>query len=169
MGIGEFVKKNLQSEQKKRLVKKIGRRRDLQDVEFAIHAVSNFFNHLHMAFLGSKDRIRIFKLNEIPLDVLPPIGRVVRSLVELGENCEEESLKLELLDQSKRFQSIINGLSEVIEIKDSNSVYWMERTGKQKDIIHLRSAPLDVSQILESELFEKRFTCRDDKCHTNSK
>ena len=140
---------------RKGLLKKIGRRRDLQDVEFAIHAVSDFFNHLHMAFLGSKDRLRILKPNEIPLDVLPPIGRVVRSLVELGENCEEESLKLELLDQSKRFQSIINGLSEVIEIKDSNSVYWMERTGKQKDIIHLRSAPLDVSQILESELFEK--------------
>ena len=153
MGIGEFVKKNLQSEQRKGLLKKIGRRRDLQDVEFAIHAVSNFFNHLHMAFWI--DCIRIFKPNEIPLDVLPPLGRVVRSLVELGENCEEESLKLELLDQSKRFQSIINGLSEVIEIKDSNSVYWMERTGKQKDIIHLRSAPLDVSQILESELFEK--------------
>ena len=54
MGIGEFVKKNLQSEQKKRLVKKIGRRRDLQDVEFAIHAVSNFFNHLHMAFLDQR-------------------------------------------------------------------------------------------------------------------
>ena len=126
---------------RKGILKKVGRVKDFDNVDFALHAVSDFFNHLHSDTLGQKDRIRILKPNEIPLDLLPPLSRVIRSLVELGENCEEESLKIELIDQSKRFQAHIHGLSEIVEIKDSNSVYWIERTGKQKQIIHLRSAP----------------------------
>ena len=153
MGIGEFVKKNLQSEQKKRLVKKIGRRRDLQDVEFAIHAVSDFFNHLHMAFLGSKDRIRIF------------MKFLLMSYHQLEEFCEE-ILKIRTTRSVEKISNRSLMACPRLSIKDSNSVYWMEELS---DIIHLRSAPLDVSQILESELFRKRFTCRDDKCHTNSK
>ena len=140
---------------RKGILNKVGRVKDFDSVDFALHAVSDFFNHLHSVTLGQKDRIRILEPNEIPLDLLPPLSRVIRSLVELGENCEEESLKVELIDQSKRFQAYINGLSEIIEIKDSNSVYWIERTGKQKQIIHLRSAPLEVSRILERALFDK--------------
>lgn len=140
---------------RKGLLKRVGRLSDFDHVESGIHAVSDFFNHLHTANLGQKDRLRLLEPNQLPMDILPPLSKVARGLIELGENCEDETLKIELLDQSKKFQGYIHALSEIIELKNEDCVYWIERTGKQKQIIHLRSAPLDVSQILEVELFGK--------------
>jgi ATP-dependent DNA helicase DinG len=76
-------------------------------------------------------------------------------LVELGELTEDESLKVELKDHARRMQGYLNGLSEVLELKDQNSVYWIERTGKQNQIIHLRSAPLEIAQVLQGQLFSR--------------
>ena len=53
-------------------------------------------------------------------------------------------------------QGFLTGLSDVVELKDENSVYWVERTGKKNQIIHLRSAPLDIAQVLDEELFKKQ-------------
>ena len=140
---------------RKGLLKKVGRLSDFDSVESGIHAVSDFFNHLHTANLGQKDRVRLLEPNQLPMDILPPLSKVARGLIELGENCEDEALKIELLDQAKRLQGYIHSLSDIIELKSKDCVYWMERTGKQKQIIHLRSAPLDVSGILKEELFRK--------------
>ena len=140
---------------RKGLLQKIGRTKDHECIENANLAVSDFFQHLHIKSLGNQERKRLLEPNQLPLDILPPLARVVRNLIELAENCEEESLRIELKDQSKRLQSYVMGLSEVIELKDTNSVYWLERTGKKKQIIHLRSAPLNVSEILKEVLFTK--------------
>ena len=77
-------------------------------------------------------------------------------MIELAETSEDESLKLELRDQARRMQGFLTGLSDVVELKDENSVYWVERTGKKNQIIHLRSAPLDIAQVLDEELFKKQ-------------
>ena len=76
--------------------------------------------------------------------------------MELGELCEDETAKLEIKDQAKRMQSYLHGLSEVFDLKNPDAVYWMERTGKKNQIIHLRSAPLKVAEILREELFAKQ-------------
>jgi ATP-dependent DNA helicase DinG len=76
--------------------------------------------------------------------------------VELGELCEDETAKLEIKDQAKRMQAYLHGLSEVFDLKNPDAVYWMERTGKKNQIIHLRSAPLKVAEILREELFAKQ-------------
>ena len=53
-------------------------------------------------------------------------------------------------------QGYLNALSEVFDLKNADAVYWMERTGKKNQIIHLRSAPLKVAEILHDELFERQ-------------
>ena len=45
--------------------------RTLISVESGIHAVSDFFNHLHAANLGQKDRLRLLEPNQLPMDILP--------------------------------------------------------------------------------------------------
>ena len=73
----------------------------------------------------------------------------------MAELSDDEAIKLELKDQIRRLQAQINGLSEILELKDENSVYWIERTGKQNQIIHLRSAPLDIAHVLKEQLFSR--------------
>ena len=140
---------------KKGLIARMGRAVDFEAVENAENAVSDFFQFLHMKTLGRKDRMRLLEKGVLPMEIFPPLSKLCRCLVELGELTEDESLKIELKDQARRMQGYLNGLAEIIELKDENSVYWIERTGKQNQIIHLRSAPLDIAPVLREKLFSR--------------
>lgn len=149
------IRRIYNSKKRKGLISRVGRTKDFESVENAEHAVSDFFQYLHMNTLGKKDRIRLMEKGILPMEVFPPLSRLCRSLIELGELTEDESLKLELKDQARRMQGYLNGLAEVLDLKDSNAVYWIERTGKQNQIIHLRSAPLEIAKALREQLFAR--------------
>ena len=111
---------------------------------------------MHESTLGKKDKgFDFWKGGNLPMEVFPPLSKLCRCLVELGELTDDESLKTELKDQARRMQGYLNGLGEILELKDIKSVYWIERTGKQNQIIHLRSAPLEIAQALNNQLFSR--------------
>ena len=149
------IRRIYNSKKRKGLISRVGRTTDIEAVENAELAVSDFFQYLHMNTLGKKDRIRLMEKGILPMEIFPPLSRLCRSLIELGELTEDESLKLELKDQARRMQGFLNGLAEVLDLKDSNAVYWIERTGKQNQIIHLRSAPLEIAKALREQLFTR--------------
>ena len=149
------IRKIYNPKKRKGLLAKAGRPRDLDAVEDAELAVGDFFQYLHSKSLGNKDRVRIRETGVLPLEVFPPLSKLCRSLVEVAEITEDESLKIELKDQAKRVQGYLTGLSEIVELKDGKSVYWLERTGKKNQIIHLRSAPLEIAEVLREHLFSK--------------
>ena len=149
------IRKIYNSKKRKGLLAKAGRPRDFDAVDNAELAVADFFQYLHVKSLGNQDRVRLREAGILPLEVFPPLSKLCRSLVEVAELTEDESLKIELKDQAKRVQGYLNGLSEVVELKDEKSVYWLERTGKKNQIIHLRSAPLVIAEILRERLFSK--------------
>jgi len=149
------IRRIYNSKKRKGLISRVGRSIDFESVENAELAASDFFQYLHVQTLGKKDRIRLLEKGLLPMEIFPPLSRLCRCLVELGELTEDESLKVELKDHARRMQGYLNGLSEVLELKDENSVYWIERTGKQNQIIHLRSAPLEIAQVLQGQLFSR--------------
>lgn len=149
------IRRIYNSKKRKGLISRMGRTTDFEAVENAELAVSDFFQYLHINTLGKKDRIRLMEKGILPMEIFPPLSRLCRSLIELGELTEDESLKLELKDQARRMQGYLNGLAEVLDLKDSNAVYWIERTGKQNQIIHLRSAPLEIAKALREQLFAR--------------
>jgi ATP-dependent DNA helicase DinG len=149
------IRRIYNSKKRKGLISRVGRTTDFEAVENAELAVSDFFQYLHINTLGRKDRIRLMEKGILPMEIFSPLSRLCRSLIELGELTEDESLKLELKDQARRMQGYLNGLAEVLDLKDSNAVYWIERTGKQNQIIHLRSAPLEIAKALREQLFAR--------------
>jgi len=149
------IRKIYNSKKRKGLLAKAGRSRDFDAVEDAELAVADFFQYLHVKSLGNQDRVRLREAGVLPLEVFPPLSKLCRSLVEVAEITEDESLKIELKDQAKRMQGYLTGLSEIVELKDGKSVYWLERTGKKNQIIHLRSAPLEIAEVLRERLFSK--------------
>ena len=151
-----FLRRLYNPRKGKGLLKMAGRLSDFEAVEDAIQAVDDFFQFIHMESLGQKERTRLVEKGRLPMEVFPPLSLVLRKLVELGEICEDETTKLEIKDQVKRMQGYLNALSEVFDLKNADAVYWMERTGKKNQIIHLRSAPLKVAEILHDELFERQ-------------
>ena len=149
------VRRIYNSKKRKGLIHRIGRPVDFETVENAELAIFDFFQYLDVKILGNKDRVRLMEKGTLPMEIFPPLSRLCRSLIELGELTEDESTKIEVRDQARRMQSYLNGLSEILELKDENSVYWLERTGKQNQIIHLRSAPLEIARVLKEQLFDR--------------
>ena len=150
-----FLRQLYNPKKGKGLISKIGRESDLLAIENAALAASDFFQYLHMDTLGEKDRQRLRHSHSLPMEIFPPLSRVLRSLIELSDLASEESARMELRDQAKRIQAYLSDLSEVIEQKDENSVYWLERGGRSNQIIYLRSAPLEIATVLREELFAK--------------
>ena len=91
----------------------------------------------------------------MPIELFPPFGRALRSLIELSDRADDEPTRRELKDQIKRGQAYLSAISEFIEVKDKSCVYWLERGGSRNQLIYLRSAPLSVAPILAEELFAK--------------
>jgi ATP-dependent DNA helicase DinG len=149
------MRKIYNSKKRKGLLAKVGGPNDWEIVENAELAVADFFQYIHLKSLGNQERIRLREAGVLPLEVFPPLSRLCRRLVEVAEVTEDESLKIELKDQAKRMQGYLRGLSEIVELKDEKSVYWLERTGKKNQIIHLRSAPLEIAEVLREQLFSQ--------------
>ena len=126
-----FLRRLYNPRRGKGLLKMAGRLSDFEAVENAIQAVEDFFQFIHVESLGQKDRSRLVEKGRLPMEVFPPLSLVLRKLVELGEICEDETTKLEIKDQVKRMQGYLNALSEVFDLKNPDSVYWIERTGKR--------------------------------------
>ena len=140
-----FLRQLYNPKKGKGLISKIGRESDLVAIENAALAASDFFQYLHMETLGEKDRQRLRHSHSLPMEIFPPLSRVLRSLIELSDLASEESTRMELRDQAKRTQAYLSDLSEVVEQKNENSVYWLERGGRSNQIIYLRSAPLEIA------------------------
>ena len=150
-----FFKKLYNAKKGKGVLKRIGRSSDFEAIEQAELATENFFNHLHIEVLGERDRLRLREPNSLPIELFPPFGRALRSLIELSDRADDEPTRLELKDQIKRGQAYLSAISEFIEVKDKSCVYWLERGGSRNQLIYLRSAPLSVASILAEELFAK--------------
>ncbi|MDA7822889.1 ATP-dependent DNA helicase [Opitutales bacterium] len=150
-----FLRRLYNPKKGKGVLAKIARSNDLARIEEAKLAVEDFFQYLHMETLGDRDRVRIRHGHSLPMEIFPPFGKMLRTLVELSDLTEGEVTRLEIKDQAKRAQGYLSALSDVIEQKNKDHVYWIERTGSNNDILHLRSAPLQVAELLREELFGK--------------
>ena len=139
----------------KGLLSKIARESDFVVFDHANLAVQDFFQYIHLQILGERERVRLLDSQSLPMEIFPPLSRLLRCLVELSELAKEESLRMELRDQIKRVQAYLHDLSEVIEQKEKGSVYWLERGGRSNQIIYLRSAPLEIATVLRQEIFSK--------------
>jgi len=140
---------------RKGLLTQVARECDINALDQAVRAIQDFFQFLHLEILDEKDRVRLLNPHALPMEIFPPLSRLVRNLIELAEMTKEESVRIELRDKVKRLQGYLSDLTEIVEQKNLNSVYWIERGGRTNQIIYLRSAPLEISNILKEELFSK--------------
>jgi len=154
-GLENFLRRLYNPKKRKGLLAQTIRQSDADRIEEARLAVEDFFQFLHIETLGQKDLVRLRHGQTLPMEVFPPFSKMLRSLVELGDLAQGENKRLEIKDQVKRAQGYLTSLSEVVEQKNKDHVYWVERTGAQKQLIHLRSAPINVAESLRRQLFSR--------------
>ena len=116
---------------------------------------SAFFQSIQEGFLLSGRPLRLQTPNwsENPLDL--PLRDLIHGLNQVENRLPEGPERDELEGVRRTLQAYREGINEVIQLADSESVYWLETSGVKGDRVHLRSAPLDIAGPLRTRLFER--------------
>lgn len=116
----------------------------------------SFFDDVRTTYLrsGRPFRFREPEWLENPVDAA--LRQLVHGLARREERLEEGPRRDELEGVRKSLQAYRDGMTEVLQLGDPESVYWSEAGGRKGSIVHLRSAPLSVAEPLRRALFSRR-------------
>jgi ATP-dependent DNA helicase DinG len=120
-------------------------------VETGQERLKIFFNEIRQ-WLGGEGKKKATEKNLIENVIDEPLQQMGAELAELRKNEIDENLAFEIDSYGRRVERRRTGIASFLELGDSNSVYWVERA--ERDKIILRSALLEVGEVLRNCLFE---------------
>ena len=128
----------------------------IQGVERVFEEMGEFFNLVgHVVdFKGESRECRVRQPDLVPNTLAEPLRDLWVRLEEMAEGMEKENAgRGELLDGVRRLREAHGALRLFLDQEDEGSVYWVERSGRDRDAITLRSAPVEVADRLRDSLF----------------
>ncbi len=154
-GVNRLLNALYNPKRKKGLIAKHGTPRDREAVTDAIQSARDFFSEIHYGFLIEREVARLSEADWADAAVLTALDRVAQSLNSIANRIVDERANAEILDQRSRILTVRNAIAECLKMDADDTVYWLERGGRRIPIIALRSAPLDISDLLRQQLFER--------------
>jgi ATP-dependent DNA helicase DinG len=126
----------------------------------SIDSVDHFFQAIEEAAEFRKGReCRVRNPEIVPDTITIPLARVQAAVVAAVKEAEDEKLKSELQDLGRRIREARRGVTDFLQQKPENHVYWVERTGKAAQNLTLHAAPIDISSVLNRILFPEERIC----------
>ncbi len=124
-------------------------------VEECLEASHQFFAFLHDKLLATKPLLRLREKGfaEPYLDL--PMANLVTHLGKILAKMADGKARDELDEKMGRLASCRQSIAQFLELADEGHVYWLELTGKNRGIVALRSAPIDVAPALRELLFAR--------------
>ena len=119
-------------------------------------AGTNFFAQIDLDQLSKQDIVRCHRTGWADNNLLEPLSELLKGLGDLYNRLEDGPMRDEIKGARSQVNATLASLKECLELADESSVYWIERTGKRKATIALRSAPIDVAPLLRDHLFRRQ-------------
>lgn len=155
-GVNRLLNYLYNPKRNKGLIGKCGTPRDRATVTDAMSSARDFFSEIHYRFLSQREIIRLSEPDWADATILTALDRVANTLNSVANRIADERANDELLDQRARVLAFRNAIAECLKLDAEDTVFWLERGGRRLPIISLRSAPLDISELLRKQLFERR-------------
>ncbi len=140
---------------KKGFLKKIGNPGDRRLVAEALAACSEFFEQTAHSILRNRDQVRLLEGEWTEPVFQQPLIALVKRLKSLAQKEQDETRADEIRDQQLRIESYRTVLLRFLELDFDDHVAWVERIGKTRRIVSLRSAPIDLAPVLRQILFRR--------------
>ena len=105
---------------------------------------------------------REFRVREVDFVSDTITGRLTAlqaRIVEAVKRADDEILKAELQEFSRRIRDARDGIAIFLEQSAPEHVYWVERTGKTERFLALNAAPVDLAPVLRRMLFRDNCCC----------
>ncbi len=102
-----------------------------------------------------KSNGRLDRPVDVSNDLSYELRRLGTMILQAAERVLSESDQVELTSAAKKCQLLSDSITAWAEQKADDSVFWVERSGTQKQRMSLMSAPIEVGPILREHLFNE--------------
>lgn len=155
-GLDRLLKSLYNPRTKRGLFTRYGQARHNLSVIHALEAAENFFGFIRQHLLNVRSEVRLREPDWCEPTLAQPLRAVIDAAGSLADRLEEGPARSEMLDQQARLKTYHSGINDFIGLKAEDHVHWLERSGRQGQIVTLRNAPLDVAPYLEESLFRRK-------------
>lgn len=140
---------------RKGLLKSHGRASTVQAVEQALVAADRFFFDLgESAKFGSYSKeCRIREPELVPNHMAAPLRTLWQEIDALAADVENETSRSELQDAARKLRDAHGAVAAFLDQSEEDSVYWVERAGRDETLFSLHAAPVNVADRLRPLLF----------------
>ena len=154
-GVDRLLRSIYNPKKKRGFLAKLGDAAALLAVEECLDASHQFFGFLHDKLLATKPILRLRETGfaEPWLDL--PLANLGVRLGKILSKLPDGKVRDELDEKMGRLGSCRQSITQFLELADEGHVYWLELTGKNRGIVALRSAPIDVAPKLRELLFAR--------------
>ena len=140
---------------KKGFLKRIGTPGDRRLVVEALASCAEFFQQTENIFLKNRDQVRLAEGDWAAPVFQTPLRELAKRLKALAHKEQDETRSDEIRDQQLRIDSYRSVLERFLALDFEDHVPWVERIGKTRRIVSLKSAPIDLAPALRAILFRR--------------
>jgi ATP-dependent DNA helicase DinG len=140
---------------RKGLLKGFRKASALTAVESALVAAERFFHQVgDVAKFGNFSKeCRIRETEVVPNTLAAPLRELWLEIDNLAADVESEATRAELQDASRRLREAHGAVGVFLDQATDDSVYWVERSGRDEHQFSLHAAPVNVADKLRPLLF----------------
>lgn len=141
---------------RKGLLKSFQKASVLRAVEDAISASENFFHEVgEVAKFGNFSKeCRIRQPEMVHNTIAQPLRSLWQQIEELADDVENDITRAELNDASRKLRETHAEVAAFLDQAEDESVYWVERGGRDETQYSLHAAPVRVADRLRPLLFK---------------
>lgn len=147
---------------KKGLLKQLRSGDGMLAAEELLERAQDFFDDLEMAiqFGPYSKESRVREQDIVDNTLAEPLRKLWNAIEDAAEKLEKDSpARKELMDGARRLREVHGTLRLFLDQTDEESVYWVEKGGRDGDVLSLRSAPINIADRLRESMFGKGRTC----------
>jgi ATP-dependent DNA helicase DinG len=143
---------------RKGLLKAFGEASALTAVEAALIAADRFFHQVgDVSNFGNYSKeCRIRQTEVVPNTLAEPLRNLWLEIDHLAAEVESETTRAELQDASRRLREAHGSIGVFLDQATDDSVYWVEKSGRDEQQFSLHAAPVNVANRLRPLLFGGR-------------
>ena len=140
---------------RKGLLKSYRKASAMQAAEQALHASDLFFDQVGDAanFGQYAKEYRVRQPELVNNTIAAPLRELWQEIDALAADVESENSRAELQDASRRLREVHGAVAEFLDQSSEESVYWVERNGRDETQYTLQAAPVNVADRLRPLLF----------------
>jgi ATP-dependent DNA helicase DinG len=140
---------------RKGLLKGFRKASALTAVEAALVAADRFFHQVgDVAKFGNYSKeCRIRESEVVPNTLAEPLRRLWLEIDDLAADVDSDTTRAELQDAARRLREAHGSIGVFLDQATDESVYWVERSGRDEQQFSLHAAPVNVAERLRPLLF----------------